>query len=294
MSLGTGTGMGAAPHDVLIAAYGACQLLVQRGDKDRFLAGLFVPERERRHLFALAAFNVEIARVRESISEPMPGEVRFQWWRDALMGTARGDVLAHPVAFALLDTLDQCRLPIKALLYMIDARTFDLYDDTMPNLNALEGYCGETASAMFQLAALCLAGGADPHTSRAAGHAGVAYGLVGLMRSLPIHARRGQCYLPDDLMRHHGASREDVVNGRGTSNIQGVLSALRQQARYHFGQAHVLMKDIHPSIRPAFLPLSLVPSYLTALETVAAMPFTRLAEVAQWRRQWALWRASRL
>ncbi|WP_395760081.1 phytoene/squalene synthase family protein [Candidatus Raskinella chloraquaticus] len=274
-------------------AYVACEDLVRRADKDRYLAALFIPPFERRFVFALAAFNIEIARVREVISDAMPGEVRFQWWRDAIMGTARGDVHSHPVAGALLDCIVQCRLPRKALLDMIDARTFDLYDDPMPSLNALEGYCGETASALFQLSALCLAGGADPHSARCAGHAGVAYALTGLMRALPYHARRGQCYLPLDIMRHHGVDRDDVVNGKASDALAGVLLALRQQAEYHASEARRAIVDIHESVRAAFLPMALVPAYLRALERTASRPFTRLADVAQWRRQLALWQASR-
>ena len=45
----------------------------------------------------------------------------------------------------------------------------------MPSRNDLEGYCGETASVIFQLAALIL----DPQAARSvsdlAGHAGCAY-----------------------------------------------------------------------------------------------------------------------
>lgn len=277
----------------LEAAYGACQSLVRRADKDRFLSALFVGEEDRQHFFALAAFNVEIARVRETVSEPMPGEVRFQWWRDALMGTARGDVASHPVACALLGTIQERRLPVKAFLDLIDARSFDLYDDPMPNINALEGYCGETASALFQLGALCLAGGHNPDTAGAAGHAGVAYGLVGLMRALPIHVRRGQCYLPLDMLRQHGVSREEVVSGVVSKGLIEVLKGLRQQALFHFGEAQAILRGIHKSLHPAFLPLALIPAYLQALQAGAQAPFTRLAEVAQWRRQLILWRAAR-
>lgn len=283
----------APAQPAIIEAYDACALLLRRADKDRFLSTLFAPETDRRFLHALAAFNVEIARVRETISEPMPGEVRFQWWRDALMGMGRGDVDAHPVARALLDAMQQCRLPVKALLDLIDARTFDLYDDPMPSINALEGYCGETAGALFQLSAICLSGGATPPTGRAAGHAGVAYGIVGLMRALPFHARRGQCYLPIDLLRQNGVSRDDIVSGRPSAGLLHVLKALRQQASFHLAEASTHLRNVHASLRLAFLPLALLPAYLKALERVAERPFDRVAEVAQWRRQIILWQAAK-
>src|SRR5215467_1115017 len=94
-------------------AYAHCEALVRAADKDRFLAALFAPAEPRRHLFALYAFNGEIARVRELAREVLPGEIRLQWWRDVLNGEARGEVAASPVAAALRDTVARCALPVE-------------------------------------------------------------------------------------------------------------------------------------------------------------------------------------
>ena len=118
------------------------------------------------HLHALYAFSLEIARVRDSVSEALPGEIRLQWWRDALQGEARGDVMANPVAAALDDTVVRFRLPRQALVNLIDARVGDLYDDPIPTLNDLEGYCGETSSTLIRLASLILADGRRPGLAR--------------------------------------------------------------------------------------------------------------------------------
>src|SRR5271156_3271915 len=58
--------------------------LVRRHDRDRFQTALFAPAARREALFALYAFNYEIARVRESVREPMLGQIRLQWWREAI------------------------------------------------------------------------------------------------------------------------------------------------------------------------------------------------------------------
>ncbi|MFD0937094.1 phytoene/squalene synthase family protein, partial [Methylobacterium trifolii] len=156
-----------------------CEALVRAGDPDRYFATLFAPEPFRPHLFALYAFSLTIARVREAASNPMAGEIRLQWWRDALQGEARGDVKANPVAAAVEDAIVRRRLGRQPFVDLIDARVFDLYDDPMPRLNDLEGYCGETASALFRLASLVLGDGSEPGGAAAAGHAGVAYGITG-------------------------------------------------------------------------------------------------------------------
>src|SRR5918998_4779414 len=190
------------PHSSDNSAHASayCESLVRDGDPDRFFAGLFAPADRRLHLFALYAFSLEVARVRDAVSDPVLGDIRLQWWRDALQGEARGDVRANPVAAALDDTIVQFRLPRQSLVDLIDARIFDLYEDPMPSLNDLEGYCGETSSSLIQLSSLILSDGTNPGTADAAGHAGVAYAIAGLLRAFPIHARQGQVYVPADIL----------------------------------------------------------------------------------------------
>src|SRR5215470_538548 len=112
-------------------SYSYCEMLVREADKDRFLASLFAPADRRPHLFALYAFNIEISRVRESSHNALPGEMRLQWWRDALSGRGYGSVAANPVATALLDTMLRYRLSAVPLLDLLHARSFDLYDEPM-------------------------------------------------------------------------------------------------------------------------------------------------------------------
>src|ERR1700754_3498634 len=127
-----------------------CETLVGEADKDRFVATLLPAAPRRRALQALYALNVELARVRELAREPMPGEIRLQWWRDVLGGVGHGDVAANPVAAALREVVVRYRLPPKMLADLIDARGFDLYDDPMANLAELELYATRTSSALIQ------------------------------------------------------------------------------------------------------------------------------------------------
>ena len=159
-----------------------CLELVRTGDKDRFLASLFAPDAVRPHLMALYAFNLEVARIREVVSEPQIGLIRQQWWLDTLDGIYAGHVAAHPVAEALAGAIEAGHLPKHALDRLITAREFDLYDDPMASLEQLETYLGETSAALIQLAALILAGPDAQRGAGAAGLAGVAYGLSHVLR----------------------------------------------------------------------------------------------------------------
>lgn len=274
------------------SAYAHCGVLLRERDRDRYWSALFASAQHRPHLFALYAFAAEVAAIRDAVSAPMPGEIRLQWWRDAIGGEARGDVAAHPVAAALADTIDRFSLPRQAFLDLIDARVFDLYEDLMPTLGDLEGYLGETSSALMRLASLILADGKDPGFSDAAGHAGLAYGLTGLLRALPWDARAGRIYLPRDLLDEHRVSREDVVRGHGTRGLDDVVHNLVVDAGRHRGEAARLLTGLPSRLRPAFLPVALVPHDLKTLKKIdnslalneARLPLTSL---------WTLWRAHR-
>src|SRR3954468_23512168 len=125
-----------------------CAGLVRACDFDRYASTLFVDGATRRALLALYAFNVEIVRVRDQVTQPLPGEIRLQWWRDMLTGEAHGGVEGNPVAAELLSTVQRFALPIERLTRLIDEHQFDLYNDPMPTGAALDGYLSETQAAL--------------------------------------------------------------------------------------------------------------------------------------------------
>jgi phytoene synthase len=282
-----------AAHSALPEAYAHCATLVREQDHDRYITCLYAPESQRPALFALCAFSLEIARIRALVSEPLPGEVRMQWWRDLLEGQASGETQGHPVAAALLDTIARYRLPIAPLTGLIEARIFDLYDDPMPSLRDLEGYAGETASALVRLASIILANGRDPGGAAAAGYAGVAYALTGLMRAFPWHAAEGQVYLPGDILARNGVTRDDIVRGRGGPGVLYTLKELRGIARGHLAKLRELRSTIPSAVMPAFLPVALVEPYLVRMERSGYDPYRTIITLPAWRRQWAIWRMAR-
>jgi 15-cis-phytoene synthase len=272
-------------------AFAHCEQLVRAADKDRFLAGLFAPAQRRGALFALYAFNVEVARVRELVHNPLAGEIRLQWWRDALERPGAGDARANPVAAAFLDTIVRFRLPVRSALDLIEARSFDLYNDPMPTMAALEAYADKTSTVLFALAAQILDGRAVDIAGPVR-HGGIAFALTGLLRAFPLHASRGQMYLPLEVAKRHGVKPKDVFAGRGDAALEAALAELRGIARGHYEEYDRAAAELPRSLAPVFLPLALVPLYLNRLERSRRRPF-RLIAVPQWRRQWALWRAAR-
>lgn len=275
-------------------AWDHCRELVRRYDKDRYLSALFAPPQHRDALMALYAFDVEIKRIADVVSDPMPGEIRLQWWMDALQGKEHGGSAGHPVAAALAETVACYNLPTKPLLDLVEAHTFDLYNDPMPLLTDLEGYTGETVSSVIQLAAIVLAGGRDPGTADAAGHAGVALGMTRILRALPWHTAKRQVYIPADVLGRHGTSSDEILKPGPCSRFQAALHEMREHVRHHLDRFRRAYDAARPNgVAAAFLEVGVVPSYLKAMEKTPSDPRRAQIEIPQWRRQWCLWRTAR-
>ncbi|MBZ9653610.1 phytoene/squalene synthase family protein [Phyllobacterium lublinensis] len=269
-----------------------CMQFLREADPDRYLSVLYAPEDKRGALAALYAFNAEIARIRDLIRDPLPGEVRLQWWRDLLNGREHGAASANPVAAALLDTIKNHDLPQSAFDNYCEARIFDLYDDPMPSRNDLEGYCGETASALIQLAALILDADTAPAHADTAGHAGVAQAIAGLLRLLPLHRRRGQIYIPADILAAVGCSAAVLLNGSDKEAIKRAVDAMIALAEEHLATFEAAAKALPVSLRTAFLPARLTPTYLKKLRAAGTDVANDTANISPLRRQWAMFRAS--
>jgi 15-cis-phytoene synthase len=264
--------------------------LVRQADPDRYHSVLYAPESKRAALFALYAFNAEAARVRDAAREPMAGEIRLQWWRDVIAAGTAEAAAGHPVAGALLWTIDAHRLPPDAFQNYLDARVFDLYDDPMPDRTALEGYCGETASALIQLSCLVLDPEAAPAHTDAAGHGGCAQAIAGLMRLLPQHRARGQCYVPADILAAAGVGRDQLVAGEPEAGLSVALAAMTALGREHQAKFEQAAARLPPTLRAAFLPMALTPLYLSRLEAAGTDALQATPHVSALRRQWRTFR----
>lgn len=279
---------GAAPPPDSV---GFCADLVRSHDFPRYAATLFVPAAERRALLALYAFNVEIVRVRDQVSQPLPGEIRLQWWTDMLSGDAHGSPEGNPVAAELLRAIRDFDLPVEPLSLLVDEHQFDLYNDPMPTIAALEGYLAATCSALFSLAAQIMAPPSEAieHLAR---HAGLAQGIAQIIANLPRDAAHRQLFLPQQILTSHGCRMQDVFAGKETANLRAVLDQLMNDARQHLASAMSLLAELPPSARPAFLPLSQARADLKRLSRPGRNPFAPQTP-SRLRTLWTLWRTSR-
>jgi 15-cis-phytoene synthase len=271
-------------------AAGFCADLVRSHDFPRYAATLFVPAAQRRGLLALYAFNVEISRVHEQVSQPLPGEMRLQWWTDMLAGAGHGGVEGNPVAAELKLAIASWRLPVERLSRLIDEHQFDLYNDPMPTMAALEGYLDDTASALLSLGAR-IAGCQSDAIEHLARHAGLAQGIAQVIAALPRDASRRQLLVPQQVLQSHGVDIEQVFAGKPIPKLRAALDQLTAEAQGHLKTALALLQSAPPQARPVFLPLSLVARDLARMSRADNDPFMPRAS-SRFRTLWTLWRAS--
>lgn len=242
-----------------------CGQEVRKYDNDRFLTCLFAPAERREALFALCAFNLEIAKTREVVSEPMLGLMRLQWWRDAIAGAfGEGPMPQHAVVQPVASAISTYGLTRAHFDTLIDAREADLEDEPPGNLACLVNYAQVTAVPLVLLVLEAL-GVREPAAAEAGRHAAIGYALAGLLRAVPHHARQNRVLLPADRLAEHGVRVRDVVEGKAGPSLKPVIREVADVARDHLAKARGLRREVPKAAVPALLGATLADTYLGAL-----------------------------
>jgi phytoene synthase len=265
-------------------SFAACEELVRDADYDRYLSALFVPAERRAHLFALFAFNYETAKTAESVSQPLMGQIRLQWWRDALDEIDAGRVRRHEVVEALAETIKAHTLPRPLLDALIDAHENDLVETPFESWAEFDAYADATAGNVIRLAARII--GASGVDDAAARDAGIAYALTGLLRALPFHAAKRRLMLPLEALRATRLSQEQIFSGEMDGKISALIAVAVTRAREHLETAR--QERVTRSGLPALLSCSLIPLYLKRLTRAGFNPFRDTTDVPTYRRQLAM------
>ena len=249
-----------------------CAEQVRLYDHDRFLTAIFAPVAVREHLFALYAFNIELAKVREVVSEPLIGQMRLQWWRDALDMLLAGEDIAHEIARPLGEAIRAAGIGRAAFDPLIDARELDLERDPPADLPALLAYAEGTGAPVLAIALRMAGAGVD--TAEIARLAGRGWALTGLLRAVPFHARKHRLYLPADRLEQGGVRVSRLFDLKPESGLADVVRAIGEQARADFAGARKLVRRLPRKTRSPALLIELGRMYLSDLEGAGWDPFT--------------------
>lgn len=249
--------------------------LARAHEPDRYLAALAAPAEAHDDLIVLAAFAAEIRRVPRLVHDPLVGEIRLTWWREAIEALARGEPAGHPLADALAPPLRQGHFPVPRLTAFIDAMAFDLSPTPFADEQAREVYLAKTEGVLFRLALARLGDASDEATIRSAATAyGLARGALALDTPAPL-VTEADLDGTGQKIRHLGGPDASEARRRIAARLSDVAGA-------------AIANVIGKGASPALLPLAMVAAYrrwaLRPTGAPSTAPITRV---------WRIWRASR-
>jgi len=264
--------MAAAPPEVSNSAASLVELrgMALAREPDRYLAATLAPAGLRYDLVVLAAFAAEIARIADLVREPLAGEIRLQWWRDALIGESADAAAGHPVAMAMRATIARFALPATTVEGVIDAQADVLHGERPVDEAALRARMAASEGGLFRLAARICAGpdadGSMDDDAETADLAGLAYGVS---RALVSRRADGDALL---LIPHSLVTDADLAEHARVTLARG---ALRRLAHAAHADVAARMRHMSRRRRLAYLPLAMVKPNLRALEREADKQWAR-------------------
>ena len=233
---------------------------VRKGDYDRFLAVLFAPVAHRPVLVALIAFNLEIARIRDLVSEPMLGQIRLQWWHEACSEAFASKPRRHDV----LEGLAAGRVPPPLIDEMLDAREIEYQPEPTATLADLRAYASGTSGALAEAMAAVLGGNAMAR--KAARAVGTAFGLAGVLHAVRFHASHNRVLLPSALLGESGTSAGAVQALRSEPGLARAAERIAETARDELAMASGLELGRDNDSRAVFSLAPLTEAYLARLQ----------------------------
>ncbi|KAI0816492.1 Squalene/phytoene synthase [Xylaria sp. FL0064] len=253
-----------------------CIAQLRQSDNDAFLIRNFIPQSRRDAYDAFRALNLELVRLPELVSNSTIGQLRMQFWRDAVRNTFAGRppkepimILLHRVLSRLAETDPESNpSSIKFwLLRIINTREKHMDNRPFPTLSALEEYAENTYSTLMYstLAALSVQ---SMHTDHLASHIGKACGIAAMCRGIPVLAaptpsvkspsganvaasRDPVLLLPLDIMAETGLREEDVYrHGPEAEGFQDTVFKVATRANDHLITAREMLKNIRAGEHP--------------------------------------------
>ncbi|HEY1504688.1 MAG TPA: phytoene/squalene synthase family protein [Stellaceae bacterium] len=227
---------------------------LRRHDRDRYQTALFASAERRDALFAVYAFNYEIARIRESVREPLLGLMRLQWWRDALDEIYAGKTpRRHEVVTPLARAIAAHGLSKAHFTALLDTRAQDMEEVPPDSLAALENYAAATSGRLILLA-LEVLGVREAKATETGRDIGIAYALAGLLVAAPFHARQRRLYLPAALTARHRVDLERSLFAlKPSPELAAAVREIADRARRHLEEARQHRRFNPRAAMPALL-----------------------------------------
>ncbi|KAG0043580.1 NADH dehydrogenase (ubiquinone) complex I, assembly factor 6 [Gryganskiella cystojenkinii] len=301
-----------------------CENLVRKADYEGFLCTQFFPRHQQQTQMALRAFNIELASIRESVSNTDIGRMRMQFWRDSLDKIFDGVPPQQPVALALAYAIQEQQLyhqqqlkaeeqqgkkrkpsssltdPEMSLIWfkrMITERELNLSDPQFVTLAQMESYCENTFGSLLYLQ-LESVGVKSLEADHAASHLAKAMGIATMLRAFPFHMHQNRMVLPAEITAKHNLSQEALFrNPTITTALQDATLEVATSAHVHLATAQSYMDNLPREALPVLMPSIPTESYLTRLEKADFNPLAPEIQQREWflpAKMWYRYRQGKL
>ncbi|XP_076293534.1 NADH dehydrogenase (ubiquinone) complex I, assembly factor 6 homolog sicily isoform X2 [Lasioglossum baleicum] len=237
-------------------------------DYENFLCTLALVPAVRSAVFAIRAFNVEVAQVQDHIHDHKIGEMRLKFWSNALNSTFKGKPPRSPVLLELARILENHSLSIEHFRRLIDVRLEHLRNHTFLDMRALEKYAECSTSSIYYL--ILEAHSTHSVTAEhAVTHLGKGHGIINIIRSVPHNAKNRVNMLPQDILMKHGVSTEAIFQGEVSQDLKNAIYDIVFFGTQHLNMAMSMTREIdHDYTQYVFLTKACLYNYLKRLNKV--------------------------
>jgi len=246
---------------------------IRKNDYERYFCALFAKDK-RDDLFRLYAFNNEIAKIYDVVSEPMLGHIRLTWWREATQEIySDGKTREHEVVDALAELVNNHpNLKKEDFLKLIEAREKDFDENSFETVKELEEYCASTSAKLLEMVADILEVDRAP-----AKDIGIAWAILGILRSSYINIPKGRIQLPKDLMEKHKVNLDRFGGKEFLENSKKLVEELVELAEKHLKEARKNAKEIKKSL-PILLLTTLAENHIKNIKNAEFDVFSKNTE----------------
>lgn len=250
-------------------------------EPDRYLASLLAPKSVREDLITLAAFLSELRKISLQVSEPLIGEIRFQWWRDALEAVPSNLKTGNPVADKFADLVRRYNVPQNLLSDLLDVHGHALHSASSVDDVAFDIELELTEGLGFRIAARILGYNENQDMLNAIVLASRCYGRARAGLTLPISMSHGRYPLP----------RQTDAKSYDEADCHKDMGQLCAEAAKYLQEFRAIMANLsgdRKALTTALLPVAVTEPYLKALQRADHDPSRDIAEIAPLTRVWRL------
>ena len=200
-------------------------------DTNFYYSFLVLPSDKRRAIVAVWDFCRAVDDGVDEAGDSNAAMAEIARWRGELAAAFEGGTPRTPQGRALAPLIPQFNLPRPAFESLIEGVEMDLGSRRYDTFADLYEYCIRVASAVG-LICLEIFGYGDPRSRQYAVDLGVALQLTNILRDVPEDLRRGRVYIPQEDLRRHGCSEDDLARECAGGGVRApkVKALLRQQA----------------------------------------------------------------